>query len=261
MGASGGGGGYSGGAGGPTGGYSGGGGCFLKFTGGRQHAALDNYEDGFVIISLIGLKNDPPIPINLYMGLSGILGVGVAAWCTCLMTWISKCLDWIIGEDKELVQMKANRATQLRQKQLRQQAEYEQALQDAVLKRYVDDNFESGFSSELSFPARSSVRRRSKKDEELGRRGRSPTVRGRKIKQGPVQNIPYRMADAGSPPPSTKPPKSTKTSFRSMISSVASALSMAEQPHEEEDIPLEDIIEIEDPDYAVNREGYRRGFY
>ena len=78
-------------------GYSGGGGCFLKYTGGRQLAALDNYDEGYVKIALIGLPKEDPVPMELYLSLSFILGMGVAAWCGCLMAWISKCMDWIIG--------------------------------------------------------------------------------------------------------------------------------------------------------------------
>ena len=92
---------YSGGGGGAENSYSGGGGCFLKYTGGRQLAALDNSDEGYVIISLIGLPKEDPKPMKLYLSLSFILGIGVATWCGCLMQWISKCMDWVLGEDQE----------------------------------------------------------------------------------------------------------------------------------------------------------------
>lgn len=201
--ASGGGGGYSGGAGGPSKGYSGGGGCFLKYTGGRQLAALDNEGEGFVKVALIGLPKEDPIPMKLYLTLSFILGMGVAAWCGCLMAWISKCMDWIIGEDEQLAQRQRLREQIIKSKQAQQEADYEAAIHQATIRRFMDDQ-ESGFSSEGSSPSRtlrrraSSARRRREAEE---RRGRSPVRRGR------PQRIPYRMADAGSPPPSTKPPK------------------------------------------------------
>ena len=91
----------SGGGGGAENSYSGGGGCFLKYTGGRQLAALDNSDEGYVIISLIGLPKEDPKPMKLYLSLSFILGIGVATWCGCLMQWISKCMDWVLGEDQE----------------------------------------------------------------------------------------------------------------------------------------------------------------
>ena len=41
----------------------------------------------------IGLPKEDPVPMELYLTLSFILGMGVAAWCGCLMAWISKCMD------------------------------------------------------------------------------------------------------------------------------------------------------------------------
>ena len=262
LGASGGGGGYSGGGGGAENSYSGGGGCFLKYTGGRQLAALDNEDEGFVIISLIGLPKEDPKPMPTYLTLSFILGGGVAAWCGCLMQWISKCMDWVLGEDQELIARQRRREQLIRNKQMQQEADYEAAIHNATIKRFMEDQDE-GFSSESSFherTVRSSVRRREsvarrqRKQEAEERRGRSVTRRGK------PQRVPYRMADAGSPPPSTKPAKSRRASFKSIISDVASVLTMSKKPVEdailEEGLVDEEVIVDEEPQAHVNRAGY-----
>ena len=252
----GGGGGYSGGAGGPENGYSGGGGCFLKYTGGKQLAALDNEDEGYVIISLIGLPKEDPVPMELYLTLSFILGMGVAAWCGCLMAWISKCMDWVIGEDEELIQRQKRRELMVRNKQLQQEAEFDAAIHNATIKRFMEDQDE-GFSSEGSFRSpRNSLRRRQsaarRKREAEERRGRSPTRRGK------PERVPYRMADAGSPPPSTKPAKSIRQSFKSVISDVASVLTMSKRPDDQDliiDEEEENVI-VEEPTGHTNAAGY-----
>ena len=96
----GGGGGYSGGAGGPKNGTSGGGGCFLKYTGGTQLATIDNAEKGQVIITLIGLPNEEPIPMTWYLVLSFICGIGLAALCGCLLAWVARCMDFLIPTEE-----------------------------------------------------------------------------------------------------------------------------------------------------------------
>ena len=68
------------------------------------------------------------------------------------------------------------------------------------------------------------------------------------------------MADAGSPPPSTKPAKSRRTSFKSIISDVASVLTMSKRPEgatiDEEGLVDEEVIVEEEPQAHVNRDGY-----
>jgi hypothetical protein len=208
---------------------------------------------------LIGLPKEDPVPMELYLTLSFILGMGVAAWCGCLMAWISKCMDWVIGEDEELVERQKRREMMIRNKQLHQAAEFDAAIHNATIKRFMEDQDEGFSSSHHSFRSpRNSVRRREsaarrKKDAELQKRGRSPTRRGK------PQRVPYRMADAGSPPPSTKPAKSVRQSFRSLISDVASVLSMAKPAHDdidEEPLSATDPIIDEEPQGHVNRDGY-----
>lgn len=96
----GGGGGYSGGAGGPKNGTSGGGGCFLKYTGGMQLATVDNSDRGQVVITLIGLPNEEPIPMTWYLVLSFICGIGLAALCGCLLAWVARCMDFLIPTEE-----------------------------------------------------------------------------------------------------------------------------------------------------------------
>ena len=127
----GGGGGYSGGAGGPRNGTSGGGGCFLKYTGGKQYAVIDNNQEGSVIITLIGLPNEEPIPMTWYLVLSFICGIGLAAICGCLLAWVARCMDFLIPTD----QIEQKRAAQQLQKAAYEAAirkiQYEQMLREA----------------------------------------------------------------------------------------------------------------------------------
>jgi hypothetical protein len=123
---------------------------------------------------------------------------------------------------------------------MQQEADYDTAIQEATIRRFMDDP-ESGFSSEGSaVVTKKSVRRRKsakRKTEAEERRGRSPVRRGR------PQRVAYRMADAGSPPPSTKPAKSNRPSFRSVISDIANVLSMNEaQPS---------ILELEEEELQI----------
>ena len=69
------------------------------------------------------------------------------------------------------------------------------------------------------------------------------------------------MADAGSPPPSTKAAKSRRTSFKSLISDVASVLTMSRRPgaatiDEEELVDDGELVIDEEPHAHVNRAGY-----
>ena len=65
------------------------------------------------------------------------------------------------------------------------------------------------------------------------------------------------MADAGSPPPSTKPGKSNRPSFRSIVSDVAAAISMSKLAPDisEEDEELQ--VMVENDHNAYNRDGYK----
>ena len=122
---------YSGGAGGPKNGTSGGGGCFLKYTGGKQYAVIDNEQSGAVIITLIGLPNEEPIPMTWYLVLSFICGIGLAAICGCLLAWVARCMDFLIPTD-QIEQQRANqRLQQAAYEAAIRKIQYEQMLREA----------------------------------------------------------------------------------------------------------------------------------
>merc|ERR1711972_619369 len=127
----GGGGGYSGGAGGPKNGTSGGGGCFLKYTGGKQYAVIDNEKSGAVIITLIGLPNEEPIPMTWYLVLSFICGIGLAAICGCLLAWVAKCMDFLIPTHQLEFQRTQQRLQQAAYEAAIRKIQYEQMLREA----------------------------------------------------------------------------------------------------------------------------------